>query len=457
MISIASASRSLASAFNRQSLQDYARGPLALVSSLVLLLVIRAYGESGQWGPVQVLALSLGMTGSMFLTAGFVTAISRRGSICLGFGDVIAARKFVAGLLAVSAGLVGVVAVAVMALAVGRGAVTDSERLTFVLALVGFSAIWLAAAGLSLLSASAWATLGLVTGFLVLVVVDFATRSWMTFHLELAAVFALGTAIGITLYGLYLGYGERMRTQTGRGLLPSIPYLVDEAAPYFAYGSLYMLLLVVAHGIGWVGRLAPGAEWLRSIISLEAGLTLSLVPVILAGGLNERALRLFWEQAKVTHQTTPATAPARFGAALISFQRRQLRAYLVTMVALSALTYLAFRWARDTGLLERTLSFGVDGTMELFFVGGLVLYCLLGWGQFNNSVCLSLNRPGVATRAAAYGMAAMLVTGLPVSLLIGFEYSLIGMLAGSAVFALVTHRASAETLQRADYHYIWLF
>jgi hypothetical protein len=344
-----------------------------------------------------------------------------------------------------------------LALNVGRGVVTDAERLTFVLALVGFSAIWLLAAGLSLMQASGWATLGLVTGLLAFLVIDFATYSWVSFHLEVSAVFGFLAAVGVTLYGLYLGLGERLRTQTGRGLLPSIAYMVDEAIPYFTYGSLYMGLIVIAHAIGWVGRLGPGENWLRSITSLEAGLTLSLLPFVLASGLNERALRLFWDRARLAQGATPGSDPVRFGRALAAFHRRQLRTYLVAIAGLSIVAYLAFRWTTDMGWIERVLGFGVGGTVELMFVGGLVIYGLLGWGQFNNSVCLSLNRPSVAGRSALYGIGAMIAVGLPPSLLIGFQYSLIGTLVGAVVFVVGSHRASTDTLRAADYYYLWLF
>ena len=62
----------------RQTLIDYARGPIVLISALILLLIISAYSVFGAWEREQVLALSLGMTGGMLISNGFGQAIARR-------------------------------------------------------------------------------------------------------------------------------------------------------------------------------------------------------------------------------------------------------------------------------------------------------------------------------------------------------------------------------------------
>jgi hypothetical protein len=57
------------------------------------------------------------------------------------------------------------------------------------------------------------------------------------------------------------------------------------------------------------------------------------------GGVAERTLRLFWQCALTTQQSTPGQHPERFSQTLITFYWQQLRHYLLALALISAVIY----------------------------------------------------------------------------------------------------------------------
>jgi uncharacterized membrane protein len=144
-----------------RTLADYLQGPVVFISAALLLLVTRVYGALGGWEPGQVLALSLGMTASMLVCGGFVYAMSRRTSICLAMGDRRATRSFLRWTMVIAAVCVVMLAGLLEIIAGTASTISPAQRVTFGMAFLAMSVIWILASGLSLLRASSWLAGGL--------------------------------------------------------------------------------------------------------------------------------------------------------------------------------------------------------------------------------------------------------------------------------------------------------
>jgi glycosyltransferase involved in cell wall biosynthesis len=437
-----------------QAWRDYALGPLALVPVLVLLLIVEAYRVLGNWNESHILALSLGMTSSMLILNGFIQAISRRSSIYLGLNNPSAATRFLRASVTAAGICNAMIAVLAVLVATGLGVFTPDDRIIFGLAFVGFSALWLMAAGLLLMQATSWLGIGLAAGLVAGVMTDRAIAPLLSAHLALATVVGFGVAMGLTLHATVKhGLDAKAGGQPDRVKLPPAAYMIYEAAPYFAYGSLYMVFILIPHLLGWFGVLGMGQERGWALSSVEVGLVLSLPPIILCSGIAEHALRQFWLRARAAQPITPGSDPRRFGFVLTELYRRQLERYLIVLAGTSAMAYVVFQLALSSGLLASWLRLSSLDATRFFFYISLIVYGLLGWGQFNGAFCVTLARPTLALRAVMLGMGIVVVTGVPLSLGLNFTYAAIAFIAGAITFVAVSSWNVKKVLESADYYY----
>ena len=191
--------------------------------------------------------------------------------------------------------------------------------------------------------------------------------------------------------------------------------------------------------------------------SLEAGLCLSLPPLILANGVAEHTLQQFWLRAAATQAGLSGSQPGEFNRTLTTFYKGQLVRYLVALSWLTVVAYGVFRWTVDAGLAAAWLGLGNLDVVANVFAAGLVAYWLLGWGLFNCMFSLTLACPHFALRALVPSMGAALAVGLPLSLGLGFGFAALGAIAGSAVYVVASSRTTRRVFRAADYYYAAAF
>ncbi len=438
-------------------LADLTRGPTALASALLVLVVIRAYSDLGQWGPTQLMALSLGMTGGMLLAGGVVQSVCRRCSISLSLGDVAAAQWF----LGVSIGVAAALAMTLVALgvmvAIGLQLISPPDGLALGLGFAALSAVWLLSAALSVLQRPAWLPIGMAAGLTTGILADRALLSLSDSHLALGTLAGFGTTIGVMVYGMRRGFADIGHRQPGPPFLPSSGYLVFEALPFLAYGSGYMLFTLFPHFLGWLGAFQTQRNWQMEAGSLEIGLILSLPPVVLVNGIAEYTLRLFWRHTKAAQAALPGNDPSRFGALLTRFYWTQAGWYLAVLAAISLIAFAAFRMGWDADLPAHWLEQYNLPVVHFTFQVSLVTYWLLGWGIFNCMFCVTLARPHEALLSILIGLFVMVVIGAPLGIRSHYSLSLLGFAAGTAAFGATSFVLTRRLLRAADYYYFAAF
>lgn len=383
----------------RTALSDYGRGPLGLAAPAMIILIIFLYGQVGGLTASQVFGLSLGVSGSMLVATGFMQAISRRGSILISLGNLAAARRFLVLGITTTWLCSALVAILVVLVATGMNLFALSDLIIFALAFLALSLIWLISSGLTLVNAPGWLLVALVAGLVAAFVADWGLGQYAVVDLALGYVgqafrdITSGWAIprlpdGLTelkmpslpenrliivtlvgfagALGVLLGAFRRSFRAGGKGrrdraVLPPAALLLYEAAPYFAYGSLCFVFILIPHLLGWFGTLGPEEDRMWAIRGLEIALTASMLPVALAGGVAEHAMQLFWRQAAATQASTPGGGTGLFASAVRKFYRRQLLKYLVVVGSTSFVAYAVFQILTKSNFLESQQELSFQG------------------------------------------------------------------------------------------------
>ncbi len=467
----------------REALWDYSRGPLAIVPGIVLLAFIQFCGILGHWGRSDVMALSLGLTGSMVACSGITQAVMRRASISMSAGNLAVVNRFFGLSLGWSFVAVAILGAALTGIAAWLGPFAPDEALIFGLAFVGLSALWLPGTALTVVKAQWWLGIGLAAGLLAGFVVAVGLRliivvattaplvalagltetmgvgpsalssfsSWVLFS-SVAVGFAV--ALAVILGAVYVKLVRPARHSEGQSrALPPTAYLLHEAAPYFAYGLLYMVFILTPHILGWLDANVDGELQWWAVSSLELGLTLSLPPIMLVGGVIEHALRIFWNRALAVQSETPGGSPHHFRTALMRVYRRHLMQYLAALTLMSAGVLILFQFGLTSGALERSLGVSSPQTLATVFYCGLIAYGLVGWGLYNSTFSVTLNLPRLATWAIVAGILVTLGCGIILGMAVDYRYTAISFIVGALVFVVLSSITVRRVLHSADYHY----
>ena len=430
---------------------DLARGPFALVPLLVLLATIGAFAEAG-WDRGRLFALSLGMTVSAALANGFVGAIARRVALYLGLGYGGLAARLLTLDIVVAASAITTFGALAFALATALELFGADERLVFLLGLVCFTLVALGLAKLSLARATGWVCTGLAAGLGAALVTRLVVGSGTSEQLLLALGVGVGAALTVTIVAGRLVYGSH----SDDAPLPPRAQLVLESTGYFVYGAGFMVFLLEVHVLGWLGDTSRFESRMDAIAALEVGLTLALPPVILASGVAERSLRLFWLETRELQEHVAASHTRRYGKALQAFYYRRLLVYLVSSAALAAVMLAAVELALRSGSLSGWVSIPDLGPTEFVFVAGLVAFWLVGWAQFNCMFVVNFGRPDLTFRPVLLAIVVAGVTGVPLGAA-GFAYTALAFVAGSAAFVWASSRRCRRVLASADHHYATAF
>jgi hypothetical protein len=260
-------------------------------------------------------------------------------------------------------------------------------------------------------------------------------------------------SVALIVLAVWMTFRRNGAGKGPRPRLPSVAYVSYEAAPYFTYGGLLIIFLLIPQVAVWLSRRAAHGQ-INSFSGVELGLTLALLPLIMAVPVAEHALLLFWGKSCEFLSSTSADQLGWFGEVLAVFHRRRLHLYLLHLVVLSLLSAGLFVVCMRYGWLDPIgihLNHNVEGSLAVSMGG----YLLMGWGQFNCMFALALAKPFLAVRSVLIsvivGIGATLILIIPG---VSSGTALGVLVAESAAFAVASSIAVHRLFSNADFHYV---
>jgi len=393
--------------------------------------------------------VAVGTILSLFVTGGFVQAIARKGLFYLEQGNYLLAREICLRFIRI--GTLVVIEVGLLFYSLSL-VVPFFGRLMFPVALVYYfllSELWLSLAVLyTLKERVAILALTLLGAFLVYLLTRLAPQELFLAHwIGLTVTDVLVFAWGYRVLSKRLALAGK-RARLARLPRPSI--VAYSVAPYFAYGMLYFAYLFADRLVAWSLGPKPPIYFIWFKTSYEWGLDWALISLILSVAALEYTIHEFAKLIIPVQKLFDAFHIPEHNLFFKWFYRRQAVLLFVAAALSTAVAYLMAL------LLPRFMGLGnimENEIIRLVFFGGVVGYNLLAWGLLNGVFLFSLSRPRFILRAISFALLVNLVAGIAFSRMVGYEYSVLGLVIGSLAFGIVTTFYAFRVLDRLDYYY----
>ena len=434
-------------------LRFYGRGVFFALPMVVQVLTIAflRLGTRFHLSDGQATAVMLGSIASFLVTGGFVQAIGRLGSVYVGRGNHVLARRLTYRILGV--GLLASVGLALVLWLVGTVVelVPQPElRVAIVYELV-FSALWLFLAVLYMLQqrtlvlACVGAWVGVFAVLLAIVDTSVYVAQWG------------GAAAGIASSALVGAWRlHRLVRETGpeRALevLPPARQLAREVAPYFWYGVLYFTLVFADRIVGWT-KATPAHYAVYFHGPYELGRDWALLTMLLTVALLDHTINAFAVGLGPTQRRFAARDLRLHNRSFQLFYLRQVVLLAVLVAISAAVLWLGGLWLRDAaGSLVEIRDFFSESVTYRVFIWAALGYGLLVWGLLNAVFFFFVSRPAYALRPLVWGIGLGVAVGIGLSRSGIYWESVIGLAVGALVFAAGTTLYAIRLLDEIDYY-----
>ncbi|MDQ0677393.1 hypothetical protein QFZ30_000775 [Arthrobacter pascens] len=230
---------------------------------------------------------------------------------------------------------------------------------------------------------------------------------------------------------------------------PRLPAVVRAVYVYWLYGTGFFVLIVVDQMVA--GGLWQGVFNYNGYYELAVGTgLLILIPTLTYATAASYLLPATVQREVRRHLVSDSVGINRV---LMRFYVRHVLLTLLVGLVSGAVLLAATDWLSTASLVTSGLNRVVG-----IYVCALVGYLLLGVGALNSGLLFSLGQPRVPALAVWTGVGVSLVVGLTLSWVwVPLPGAIIGLISGSAFFAVATTVAARRMFRRFDLSYYGAF
>jgi hypothetical protein len=242
------------------------------------------------------------------------------------------------------------------------------------------------------------------------------------------------------------------RSMSEGHLLPSPSSLFFSLYPYFIYGTVYFLFIVMDRVLAWTGgkQFLPYFFWFN--YPYEVGVDWALIPLIFTLALVEVFIYELGFFAFKKIRLIPSID-------VKSFNNYFLRVYSMAGTTFTLFGIASILIAFSFPFLVEQSGYGkyVDvffAPIHIFvFFCGSIAYVLLSWSLLNCIIFFSYSRHEYALKSLGLGLLADFLIGYIFSRSLDYYYAVVGLLIGSIVFAVFSTKYALKVFRRYDYYY----
>jgi hypothetical protein len=267
----------------------------------------------------------------------------------------------------------------------------------------------------------------------------------------------IGITSGIQIIYIFLFYLYKIRAtrqQLYKQSLPKLEVSYYNLYRYFVYGFSYFFFLFIDRILAWSAGPPPPPYIIWFNTPYELGMDWALLSFVFTIALLEFVIQLFSHRILPAQRRTDITKLKKFNLYFGNFYSLQLVLLFFIGIASIILTYYGVDALRvfSEDYPEIRDFFANPMTVKIFWVGSIA-YLFLVFGLLNSLFFFTMNRPEFVMYSMLAAVVVNAVTGYICSRIIGFEYAVFGLLAGSITFAVITGIIAKRFFKHLDYFY----
>ncbi|HOV79227.1 MAG TPA: hypothetical protein PK728_03910 [Bacillota bacterium] len=391
-------------------------------------------------------SIALGTILSFMAVGGFTQAIARRGFLYIGQGHYYMARKVTFYFLKIGYPVCIIAAFAFLLFNAAFTVFPWRMALVAVLYFLFLCSIWLSVTIMYMLRKELVFT-GLIIAGIMVVFVLFKLLGLNIILSQLIAMTLVSIA-GIAV-ALYFFLREERRMEKGiKPLMPRFSIIFYTCIPYFIYGFLYFTFFFIDRLVAWSTNslYMPYLIWFRG--QYELGLDFSLIALILPIGLVEVFVSEIMTRLEIDQKIYKSTDAGHMGRAYVRSYVKRIFCLALFSLANAAALYLVMKRAGGS------FSLGIfsNNTTHFVFIWSVISYAVVAVALMNTLLLFCLSQPGMACKSALYAIIVNMFLGFLLSRWVDYSWAVLGLFAGSLVFALFTARRVMQVLNDLDYY-----
>ena len=220
---------------------------------------------------------------------------------------------------------------------------------------------------------------------------------------------------------------------------------------YFLYGFFVFLFVFLDRIIAWSSTLNRELPYIIYYEKdYEIGMDLAIVIFFLLGGVMEYSIHSYIRHMDFYQLQVKYSDFKEFNKKMLNMYFKHLRLFAISAFGIFILLYLIVTkpWGYSSGFEEQLSALSI----RVCVIGSLG-YLFFTLGMLNVLYQYTLGQHRRPLLAIIIAFLVNFVVGVLMSRWISYEYSVLGMLAGSIVFMLLTTRETFHFFKKLDYYY----
>ncbi len=430
----------------------YPKGILHLLPVLLQIAAIIVFGYS-LWtyvgfNHVQSTAVVLGVIIGLVSTGGFVQVIGRQASFYWNHEDYVMVRNTVNYLLKAGTSAIFIV-LSIIFLTNFFFHLYPVEVLFIVFAyalLIGLLLLLLAP--LHTIQQGWVISLAVFSGTFVAITLKTQTTLtiYFTHWIGITVAIAIARIFQILFFRRII---KKKKASSNLEVNPAV--LLYHNYKFFLYGFFLYVFIFMDRILAWSSTIngpLPYVVYFEK--DYELGMDMAILIFLLLTGALEYSIASFTRFLDIGQKLYSHDSPGRFNKSLMKMYIQHIVLLLATAAAVSVLIYYLMNasWGYKGQFHEELLQLSVN----VCILGGAG-YLMLAWGMLNTLYLFTLGKPSQPLKAIIVACIVNFVVGFACSRFIAYEYAVLGMVAGSAVFLFLTLKANRKFFNNLDYYY----
>ena len=264
----------------------------------------------------------------------------------------------------------------------------------------------------------------------------------------------IGIAVAIVIVKVFLMvyFGNLTKNKKSiSGNKIKVPVLLYHNYQYFFYGIFIYVFIFIDRIMAWSSGINGNLPFLVYFEkNYELGMDLAILVFLLLAGVLEYSIASFTRFIDIGQKITDHKTPEVFNNQLRKMYWQQVALLFVTSTAAFIFIYFIINasWGFE-GQFNETL---VQLSIKVCVIGGLG-YILLAWGMLNSLYLFTLGQSKKPLKAIIYACLLNILLGFVLSRFFAYEYSVVGMMLGAALFVALTLKANINYFKNLDYYY----